>query len=89
MSCNGAGRIRTYEPFGTDLQAASFNLLHTTPIYKLSFFIERMKVIGFEPTQPEGNSFTDCCDSPTSPHFHSKDVTGFEPATNRFAVCRV
>ena len=28
-------------------------------------------VVGFEPTQPEGNRFTVCCDSPTSPHSYS------------------
>lgn len=34
----------------------------------------------FELSQPEGNGFTVCCDSPSSPLFHMVVPAGFEPA---------
>ena len=36
---------------------------------------------GFEPTQPIGDRFTVCCDSPTSPlaHINLAEEHGFEP----------
>lgn len=38
-----------------------------------------VEVVGFEPTHPNGNGFTDRCDSPTSPYFHVWNVVGLEP----------
>jgi hypothetical protein len=32
--------------------------------------VQFVEVDGLEPTQPEGNSFTDCPSSPTLAHFH-------------------
>lgn len=40
---------------------------------------------GFEPTQPIGNRFTVCCDSPASPFPHKSKLAGeagLEPTTN-------
>ena len=43
-------------------------------------------VVGFEPTQPEGNRFTVCCDSPTSPYSYMAPRAGLEPATSKLTV---
>ena len=46
-------------------------------IHVITFMVPE---VGFEPTHPEGNSFTDCRASPPAPLWLMVTLAGFEPA---------
>ena len=46
-----------------------------------------MGAAGFEPTHPNGDRFTVCCDSPTSPHSPTVASKGFEPLQQEPKSC--
>ena len=69
-----------------DAKVQTFFQINKFYIKKIVKYLIFVGTVGFEPTQPNGNRFTVCPDSPTSAHPHLFDSTvGFAPTNIGFA----